>query len=84
MHEMKGSPAYPGSHLQTGLCLMTSQPALVPHAPRQGFLHVFWVQAKLIGQSVLFTHSGPQLGGDPTYPSRHAQIAILFNARHLE
>lgn len=50
--------------------MMTRQSALMPQEPGQGSLHFWLIQASCGVQSLLLTHSGRQLGADPTYPER--------------
>lgn len=65
-HPENGSPVYPWSQEQTGICLTTAQLAWYPQEPGQGLLHFSDMQAKLPGHSTFIMHSGLQLGGRPT------------------
>lgn len=66
LHCWKGLPVYDGGQEQIGLWFLTIHFAPNPHVPGQGSLHFWLVQASLRGHSELTTHSGLQLGGDPT------------------
>ena len=58
-HSMWGFPAHPTGHLQTGLCVMVSHSALLPHGPygtRQGSWHWPSRQASSLGHSVSERH----------------------------
>lgn len=55
-----------------------------PQEPGQGSLHFSVIQAMVEGQSVLTTHSGLQLGGDPMKLGRQEQAGWLPTARHSE
>lgn len=51
--------------------------------PGHGSMHLLLTQALLRGQSGLITHSGrhPLVDGDPSYPSKHSQMAAPFITR---
>lgn len=47
-----------------------------------GSLHLFLIQAWLLGHSALTIHSGLQLGGDPLKSGRQLQDGELLITRH--
>lgn len=61
----KGSPVKPTLQEHTGLCLITVQSELMPQDPSQGFEHLSFIHARLLGQSADCIHSGRQLGDLP-------------------
>lgn len=73
---------YPLLQKQIGLWLMTLQLAFKPHELGHGSVHFWFTQARLAGHSVLTTHSGRQLGGEPTNVERQEQIAMPLFTRH--
>lgn len=83
-HLMKGSPVYLGGQLQIGLWLITWHLALTPHVPGQGSTHFWLLQASFWGHSLLVTHSGLHVGGDPIYPGTQEQMAWPLISRHCE
>ena len=72
---MNGSPVNPLLQKQIGLWLMTLQLEFTPQELGHGSIHFWLVQARVIGQSELTTHSGLQLGGLPMYVDRQVHTA---------
>ena len=57
--------------------------ALMPQVPGHGSLHLALMQAKLVEQSVLRTHSGRQdRYGSPKNPGRHLHAAARPSSEH--
>ena len=57
--------------------------ALIPQVPGQGSLHLALMQARLVEQSVLRTHSGLQERyGSPKNPGRHLHAAARPSSEH--
>lgn len=54
---------------------MTLQRAFTPHGLGHGFWHLLLRHAKSCGHSELTTHSGRQLGGDPSYSAKQEHTA---------
>lgn len=53
--------------------------------PGHGSTHLLFIQAWLLGQSGLITHSGRQFGGEPIYPVKQEhEGCLLCEARHCE
>lgn len=77
-----GSPWKPLLQAQTGWWLTTMHCALKPQDPAQGSRHLFCTQASLVGQSAWMIHSGRQLGGAPSIPTRHEHTGRLSTTRH--
>lgn len=83
LHAVNGSPMYPVLHVQRGEWLTTWQLAFDAHVPGHGSIHLFLVQALLLGQSELTTHSGWQPSyGFPIYPFRQMQAPALARSIH--
>lgn len=71
-------PLVLGGHVQTAICVTTSQFAFVPHELMQGFTHRFLTQALSRGQSELSEHSGRQPKyGSPWYSGKQVQTPLL-------
>ena len=81
LHAVKGSPIYPGIHVQLGTWFLTSHWALIPQVPGQGSTHLFRWQALFDGQSELTTHSGRQATyGSPKVSGLHWQAAARLRS----
>lgn len=64
--------------LHMGTWLITLQRALLAHAPRHGFSHLFRKQALSLGQSEFRTHSGRQPAyGFPWNSDKHVHSPLL-------
>lgn len=81
---MKGSPVYPLIHVHIGVWLTTWQFALEPHAPMQGSLHFWLMQANWVMHSLLLIHSGLQFGGMPENSGRQEHDGELLSTWHWE
>lgn len=77
---VNGDPWYLSGQLQIGLCFITLHKALVPQEPGHGSWHFPLIHARDGVQSVLWIHSGRQLGGFPMNVSMQAQTAWLFTS----
>lgn len=64
-HCVNGSPVKPAAHTHVGVWLTTRHSALAPQDPGQGSRHFRLIQARWLAHSLLLTHSGRQLGGEP-------------------
>ena len=83
-HLTNASPVYPSGQLHIGTWFNTLHWALSPQDPGQGSLHLFWMQAWLLGQSEFIEHSGLHVGGDPMKEAKQAQEACSFTTRQSE
>lgn len=84
VHCVNGSPMKPIAHTHIGVWLITRHSAFDPHNPGHGSLHFWFMHARLLGHSVLETHSGLQFGGDPINSLRHEHDGESPIARHSE
>jgi len=69
-HCVNGSPVNPFGQTQFGVWLTTWHCALVPHDPGHGSWHLRLMHAKWLAHSLLLTHCGRQLGGEPMKSGR--------------
>lgn len=83
-HWVNGSPVYPVMQVQIGMWFWTLHSALKPQEPGHGSLHFSVIQAIVDGQSVLTTHSGLQLGGEPMKFCWQEHAGWLPTALHSE
>lgn len=74
---IKAFPCMPSGHLHIGMWLYTSQIAFVPQVPGHGSLHLLWIHALFLGQSLFNTHSGlhPKYGS-PWNSGLHVQTPL--------
>lgn len=83
VHWTNGSPIS-SPQLHTGLWLITWHVARIPHAPRQGLMHFWLLQASVRVQSALIVHSGLHAGGTPRNPATHEHTGCpLFSRQTL-
>lgn len=69
---LNGSPVNDGKQLHVGICEITWHKALAPHVPGHGSIHLLFIQALLVIQSVFTIHSGRQPSyGLPKYSGKH-------------
>lgn len=57
---------------------------LGPQAPGHGFLHFWFIHARLLEHSLLIVHSGLQFGGFPIIPSTHEHAGESPETLHCE
>lgn len=80
-HWMNAFPEVPSGQVQMGMWLTTSHRAPCPQVPGQGSAHLFLMQAFVLSQSVLNTHSGRQpVYGSPWYSGRQVQVPSRHSA----
>lgn len=84
VHEVNGSPMNPVIQIQFGVWLITWHSAFWPHIPGHGSLHFPAIQARWLEHSLLLTHSGLQLGGEPMNPSRQEHEGESPDCLHSE
>lgn len=80
---MNGDPVYLNGQVHIGLWLLTLHIALWPQEPGHGSWHFRLIHAWDGEQSVLWIHSGRQLGGLPIKPCTQEHIAWLFTSLHM-
>lgn len=74
---MNALPVVLEGHVQTAMCVTTSQLAFVPHELMQGFTHRFLTHVLSRGQSELSEHSGRQPKyGSPWYSGKQVQTPL--------
>lgn len=84
LQDENGSPVNPGGQMQLGVWLITAHSLLIPHDPGQGSLHFSLIHAKLLGHSLLLTHSGLQFGGDPMNAGKQEHEGLSPVTLHCE
>lgn len=66
-HLTNGFPVKPIVQTHIAVWLTTRHSAFSPHTLTHGLLHFWFIQALSLEHSAFDTHSGLQLGGEPTY-----------------
>lgn len=64
--------------------MITTHSAFEPQDPSQGLTHFSRTQARLLGHSSSYIHSGRQFGALPIYPGWHEQAGVSPTMRHCE